>query len=105
MDRVKLVEGLRKAHDDLDGAFEALRQLAGSAPESRLWRASWGAFDALVQAVAMAIGDEGKWIEWWVWDNDFGRKGLVAGFGEDMRPIESVEDLLWLVGSREGSEG
>jgi hypothetical protein len=48
-------------------------------------------------AVAKNVGDASDWLNWYQFDNDMGAKGYEAGFGDDMREIKTLEDLLWLI--------
>ena len=54
-----------------------------------------------ITAVALLIGDESNWIEWYVYDNDCGRKGLEAGIKGDLSVIDSVEKLVKLIETSE----
>lgn len=52
----------------------------------------------LIQICAGLLGDDCEWIEWFIFENDCGRKGLLATNGEDiMKPIRTVEDLAELI--------
>lgn len=49
-----------------------------------------------IAAVSHAIGDKGEWVEWFVYENDFGAKGMEAAAADwpSAVPIRSVSDLL-----------
>lgn len=49
------------------------------------------------ESVAKNVGDTSDWLNWYQAENDMGAKGYDAGFGEDMREIKTLEDLLWLI--------
>ena len=49
------------------------------------------------KAVAKNIGDEWAWLVWYQLDNGMGEKCLAAGYGDEMRKIKTLEDLLWLI--------
>ena len=54
-----------------------------------------------VAAVSLLVGDENNWIEWFVYDNDCGRKGLEAGIKDNLSVIDSVEKLVKLIETSE----
>lgn len=47
--------------------------------------------------------DKGGWIEWHVWENDFGRKQMEAGFTGRLKPIKTT-DQLWDLMKKIGKE-
>ena len=40
---------------------------------------------------------DGGWLDWYIWDNGSGSKGMEAGMAGKIRPIRSVEDLYWVM--------
>lgn len=53
--------------------------------------------EAYTQNTAALLGDKPGWLCWYWFDSDMGAKVLEAGFGDDVRTIRTVEDLLWLI--------
>ena len=51
----------------------------------------------LIDALALLIDDKGCWLEWFVYENDFGEKPLEAGLENDMKPIKNLNDLRALI--------
>lgn len=37
------------------------------------------------------------WISWYIWENDCGERGFLAGWDGNMRPIKNIDDLIWLI--------
>lgn len=57
----------------------------------------WGLQSALTAAYAHMLDDTEGWLNWFAYENDYGRKGMKAGLRGDLRPIRGVPDLLWLL--------
>ena len=49
------------------------------------------------KAVAKNVGDASDWLVWYQLDNGMGEKCSAAGYGDDMREIKTLEDLLLLI--------
>lgn len=84
---------MQQADSLLDPAINML----GLQPESRICEAVWGLQSALTQAVAAHIGATTEWLDWYAYENDFGREALEAGPEDAMRPIRSIRDLVWVM--------
>ena len=50
-----------------------------------------------IKAIAELAGDKDQWIYWYIYENDFGRKEMEAGFDGKMKRIKSTRDLLNLI--------
>lgn len=88
------------AHDRLESKWDDLaRALGMPMVESSLWDASWAMFEAYTATLGDLIGDPGpnRWLEWHCTQNDMGIKGLEAGYDDNLRPIETLEDLADLI--------
>ena len=54
-------------------------------------------FHDYILLVARQIGETEDGIEWFVWENGCGSKGMEAGFDGQMIKVETAEDYLNLV--------
>jgi hypothetical protein len=52
---------------------------------------------AYIKLVSELAGDTGAWIDWYINENDFGRKKYEAGYNGKMKPIKNTRDLLNLI--------
>lgn len=88
------VDCVRRA-DDLRDTVAAT---FGTNPESKFDDAIEQNLQAYTRMVAKQVGDEGEWLDWYRFENDFGEKGLEAGPNNaPHRKICNIEDLLWLI--------
>ena len=87
------LDRMRDQSDRFDTAVDGLM----IAPESPL-REPMGRLEQLViEGLGRLVGDDFDSIAWYVYDCDYGRKPKEAGCPDDMRLIDSVQRLRWLV--------
>jgi hypothetical protein len=77
--------------------LEPITDALGLAVESPIHQVVWSLQAVCNIAVGKLVGDYGQWLEWFSQENDFGRKAMEAGVKEDMRPIATLDDLLWVI--------
>ena len=51
----------------------------------------------MTHPTSAAIGDTATWLDWFVHENDCGRKGHEAGYDNRVKPIRTAEDLIDLI--------
>lgn len=66
---------------------------------SKVWTVVIDLCESHVKQVAHRIGDKKEWLEWFMYENDFGARGFEASPGDEhpMRKIETIDDLVWLI--------
>ncbi len=52
-----------------------------------------------IELLEDVFGDKNSWIQWFIFENDWGAKGYEAGFTDKMSPIKTTEDLYDLIKS------
>ena len=55
--------------------------------------------DDYIRLLSESVGDDSdwSWVSWFVFDNEFGKRGLEAGFDGKMAKITSVDELWDLI--------
>ena len=86
-------DAMVKADDTIQPVIDALA-LCGEDP---ITNTVWQLQTDLTRAYAALIDDAFESLSWFACENDMGRKGMEAGVAGEMRPIRTVEDLLWLI--------
>ena len=89
----KTLVKLMLSHDLHYGAVKA----AMIEYESPLVEPMWKVQSLLVDALELLIGDEWGNVNWYVTECDFGREPKEAGIEGDMRVIQTVSELRWLI--------
>ena len=96
--KAQLIDTLIAAHDAAHAQMDALKLALDPNPGCPLYTAVFELIDVAILAAASAIGDSaGEWLDWFVHDNDCGRKAYEAGYNDNLKPIRTVEDLLDLI--------
>ena len=86
-------DAMVKADETIKPVIDALA-LCGEDPITNTF---WQLQGDLTRAYAALIDDAFESLSWYACENDMGRKEMEAGTGTEMRPIRTVEDLLWLI--------
>jgi hypothetical protein len=61
--------------------------------EGRLHEAIWGAFEN-----AVTIIDPDGWLDWWLWDNGRGGRGMLASVnGKESKPVKTAAQMARLI--------
>jgi hypothetical protein len=81
----------------IDKVNEDLFKVIGRNPEGPIQDAIHDLFNRLLVKTAVLVGDDGGWLDWYIFENDMGESEYEAGYDNDMRPICNVDDLLWLI--------
>jgi hypothetical protein len=50
-----------------------------------------------IECIAELVGDNSGWIEWFIYDNDWGRQEMEAGMKHKMKKIRTSEQLYDLI--------
>ena len=65
--------------------------------ENPISSATYRMIDNYVDSVSELVGDDNKWISWYIFDNQFGRGGLEATSGGVPHHVDSVKKLVqWI---------
>lgn len=81
-------------------AYGMLKDCFQATPESFVATVMYQNFDAYTDELAASIGGSSKeWMDWFLWENDAGKRGFEAspGHGVPLRKIKTLQDLLWLL--------
>lgn len=76
-----------------------LRSITENLFGSKLNDEIWILFEAYCEQVALRIGDRYKWIEWFMYENDFGDCEFEARASDEhtLKKIKTVDDLVRLI--------
>lgn len=79
----------------IESVQQTLYGLAGATPESPLLEAMYRCHEAYTETLASVIGDTESWLEWFLFENDSGQKGMSVRLSDDTREreITSLRDL------------
>jgi hypothetical protein len=74
---------------------EELSQTLGLQPEGKLFNKMW-LMEGLANDFLLELTDEYTidWVNWFIWENDFGEKEMEAGEKGNLKPIKTLDDLF-----------
>lgn len=96
-EKIRLLEKWEDIHDRISEIFQKMENVLGYIGESDLFDIVWKNFNAHTEALSILLGDEEKWLEWYAFENRFGKKEYEAGCDNQMLIIKNFEDLLWII--------
>lgn len=88
----------------MSARIDEFESIIGCDANSPIISIMYSLHEELTQCVAREIGDTNRWLEWYAWDNLMGSRKLEAGFDDNIKPIASIEDLIWLIDECKSSE-
>lgn len=89
------LEKLQAAHESLHSLYKSLQDIVGITFDGPLPDAIWGMANIAVAATAENIGVQVEALEWFVYENEFGkRKHTCALPGQEPVVIDSIEAFL-----------
>jgi hypothetical protein len=84
------IEEIRRFSKEIDILNTHLQAIAPGAV------CEFGGFflDDYIRVLLELVGDDSGWISWYVFDNEFGKRKLEAGYDGNVVKITSI-DMLW----------
>ena len=92
--KLALLKELKSKIADSEEALDNLYSVFGSNPEGPLQSAIYGLTTFAVKATAAAIGDKYGWLEWFVFENEWGSKGLGVVIEDKPMQVTTLGELL-----------
>ena len=81
----------------IDSILKPFEALSGTLADAPLVDAMDLVFSAYTRTLAELLGDDPGHLDWFWIENDMGKAELDAGYDDDIRPIKSLDDLVWLI--------
>ena len=99
VDSSTLLAEWSETYEKLRTEYDALRKIFDLSPECKMSNAMHGMFECYTRALALLVGDDCGWLEWYAWENDNGTSGMQAKAEnwKEGRKIRNTEDLLSLI--------
>lgn len=90
-DIARLIEHHKKLSDVIHTAEKAgVMDIDGV-----LFDAIWVAWQSAVD-----IFDPHGWISWYIYDNEYGNRGMTGGYTDTAGPVRSIDDLVKLMNQK-----
>jgi len=88
-----------ESFNEVEAAYKKLKDAFGASPESSVVATLYNTHAKYTRLVEEKVGDEDGWLEWYLWDNYSGKRGLKAkapSWKKDRR-IRNTTDLAALI--------
>ena len=101
-ERIALLEEWLKEFQQVQAACDAIEALFGKDHEGRIQTHFYGLFESYSRLVSIQVGDDFKWLDWFIWDNDCGKIALEARASswKKARRIRTVKDLEAIISAK-----
>lgn len=101
-ERIALLEEWLKESKQVGASIEAIEALFGKDCEGRIQSHLLGLFESYSRLVAIQVGDDSKWLDWFIWDNDCGKSAMEAKAPswKKARKIRTVKDLEAIISAK-----
>ena len=96
----QLIEKLQKCIQSFEVASEDLSKLIGY-PSGEFGESIGYIVDMLVETTSIIIGDEQKWLSWFMYDCEFGARPIVATVAGEEYLVDSIDVLLNVIKASE----
>jgi hypothetical protein len=92
---VPQLEHWQKAMISIETLEISLKNLFGWDEKSYVSECIESARTSFMKGLALCIGDESEWLEWYAYDNDYGKKKHVVALSKDdiAKPVKTLFDL------------
>ena len=101
-----MIESLVECHLAGENARTQAAKAIGCRPENPLFDAMSMMETLAIESVSKLIGDKGKWLDWFILENDCGKRGMQCSVGtsSEMKAIHTIDDLLDAIGGFDGDD-
>lgn len=101
-ERIALLEECLKEFKQVQASCAAIEALFGKDHEGRIQTHLYGLFESYSRLVSIQVGDDNKWLDWFIWDNDCGKKAMKAkdSSWKKARKIRTVKDLEAIISAK-----
>ena len=97
-DQKKVLEKFLEQYKKMDSNFEEIFSIFGiGVVDSKLFDGCYGLIDFCVEILSLLVDDKDDWINWYIYDNECGKKEGEAGYDRNLKKICSLEDLVFLI--------
>jgi hypothetical protein len=97
LDRLKYLEQWVKVCVKIDARVNEWTKMLGLDIDSPLIQTLFEFETEYTSVCSQIVGDKSEWLNWYAFENDYGKKELEAGIPGEMKRIVTLDDLLTLI--------
>lgn len=93
------IEECIKQFQEIETLYDDCYKLLGCDPESKFFTILYNTHTKYVKTLSESINDDFNWIDWYIWENDCGKKEYEAKASKwkKEKKIKNVEDLVNII--------
>jgi hypothetical protein len=95
--KIRLIQTAISEYKAMNDAGDKMNQLFGILSDCKAMLPFWVQFDSYLKVLSELVGDKDKWIEWYIFENDCGKKAFEAGYDKKLKPIKTASQLVQLI--------
>jgi len=101
-ERIALLEEWLLEYEKVESSCDLISVLFGKSQEGHIQDRFRQLFDSYSRIVSIQVGDDNAWLEWFLYDNDCGKKALEARASswKKARKIRTVKDLEAIISAK-----
>jgi hypothetical protein len=96
-EKINLVNTIVTQYKELSAQTEGFSKFIGSI-DGPFFDAIWKPFDSYAALVSDTIEDDNEFVQWFIWDNDCGKRAFKVTFknGKSIK-VKTVKDLIKVI--------
>lgn len=95
--KIKRLEELKTIVTNIESCLTQLDAVLGCIPESLLKTRVHELRKFAVEATAELVEDKSEWLDWFIFENEWGARELEAGYDNELKPVRTFADLVGLI--------
>ena len=93
-----LVRKFLERYEKMEDSFEDIFSVFGvGVVDTKLYDGCYGLVDSCIEFISLMLDDTHEWLNWYIYDNECGKRGFEAGYYSDVKKISSLDDLFMLI--------
>jgi len=94
-----LIEECIEQFYKIEKLYDDCYKLLGGDPESQFFTILYDTYNKYVKNLSQLINDDFNWIDWYIWENECGKKEFEAKASKwkKERKIKNVKDLIDII--------
>lgn len=92
-----LLAGWQLQHAAVSVLMKGACAVIGIKPEGRMHTTVWNLFDAYSDGIAIEIGDEFEWLDWYRFETDMGKRAKSVEINGKTRRIKTLAQLCTVI--------
>jgi hypothetical protein len=101
-ERITLLTEWLLEYKKVESTCNSIEMLFGKNSDGDVQARFWQLFESYTKLVAIQVGDDYAWLNWFIWENDCGKNAMEAKAAswKKARKIRTVKDLEAIISAK-----